>query len=484
MADRDDSDEDGLFAPEDGEDGVRMALVVCGATQEQVDAIVQEGFTEMADLAIMDDKEIADMMTNITRLQANRGGVRIGAVVTKKVKALVYWCKEQKRQGKDLDANQFDQGALEDTLTRMAVEDVEDDSKPELPTKFDTHKWVSWVKKVENYLWQVKGRNNTPLFYVIRKARTDASPPFASEEEERIYQTALTGPAYSRDRGKVFEILTQLLSGTPAWTWISSHETSKNGRAAFEALRQHYDGPGQIEKRLAYAYNIITTTHYRSERQYSFENYITKLSEAFEILKDNDVAKSEREKVDCLLNGMQSENQIIVTAKTTVRMNMAMRTSFQIAVDHLSELIGATFHNASNRGQRPARNVSRMGTGRGGRGGRGRFGGRGGRGGRGDQGRGGGKSHNGVDITDLTRNFTSDEWAKLSPDIIQQIKDARTANRAKKRNVAAVVAEPEPPGAVTAPAEVENSTLASNGSSFGSGAYAGNKRANRQNRSS
>jgi hypothetical protein len=63
MAD-DDSDEDGLFI-EEGEDGVKAALAVCGASNEQVDAIVKEGFAEMADLTIMDDKEIADMMTNI-----------------------------------------------------------------------------------------------------------------------------------------------------------------------------------------------------------------------------------------------------------------------------------------------------------------------------------------------------------------------------------------------------------------------------------
>ena len=135
---------------------------------------------------------------------------------------------------------------------------------------------------------------------------------------------------------------------------------TKNGRMAFEALRQHYDGPGQVEKRLAYAYNILNNTHYNLERQHSFESFVTKLSEAFEILKDNNVANSEREKVDFLLNGIQSDNQIIVTAKTTVRMNVAMRTSFQIAVDHLSELIRATFSNASNNGKRPAWNVSRM----------------------------------------------------------------------------------------------------------------------------
>jgi hypothetical protein len=471
-----------MAAIADGEAGVRMALTICGANAAQRNAIIQEGFQRMADLAVMDERDISDMMTNITRLRAQQGGVRIGAVITKKVKALVNWCKEQQRFGLDLDANRFTNAVMDATVKRMAVDTIEDETKPELPAKFDTHKWVSWVKKVENYLWQTKGRNDTPLIYVIRKPR-DAAAAFESEEEERVYQTAQNGPAYKRDREKVFAILTQLLSGTPAWTWISSHESSKNGKAAFEALRQHYDGPGQVEKRLAYAYNILNNTHYRSERQYNFESYVTKLSEAFEILRDNDVAKSEREKVDCLLNGIQSDNQVIVTAKTTVRMNTGMRTSFQVAVDNLSELIGATFANTSNNGKRPARNVSRMESGRGGRGGRGgRRAGRGGRGGRG--GYRGGKMHNGVDISDLTRNFTNEEWHKLSPEVVQQVRDAREAAKAanKKRNVAAISAGTEVE-AVVAPAEIaeESSTIASNGSGFGSGAYASSasKRSNR-----
>jgi uncharacterized membrane protein YgcG len=465
-----------------------MALDVCGATDEQQDAIVAEGFENMSDLTVMDEKDITDMMTNITRLPVNRGGIRIGAVVTKKVKALVYWSKEQKRRGEDLDANRFTEEEMNATLTRMTVETADDDTKPELPNKFDTHKWVSWMKRVENYMWQVKGKNNTPLMYVIRKPRTAESPPFTSEEEERIYQTAHAGPAYMQDRQKVFQLLTQMLSGTPAWTWISSHESTKNGKAAFETLRQHYDGPGQVEKRLAYAYNILNNTHYKSERQYNFESFVTKLSEAFEILKDNDVAKSEREKVDFLLNGIQSDNQIIVTAKTTVRMNVAMRTSFQIAVDHLSELIGATFSNASINGKRPARNVSRMESGRGNRGGRGR-GGRHGRGGRGSRGNRGGKFHNDVDITDLARTYTDEEWRNLTPEVHQQIRDARAAKAKKaadvnnkKRNVAAVTAEAERV-VPEVTAEPEEDGPASNGSGFGSGAYSSGKRVNRSARS-
>jgi uncharacterized membrane protein YgcG len=464
-----------------GEDGVRLALGVCGASEDQMDAIINEGFDGMSDLLILDEKDITDMMSNITKLPVNRGGVRIGAVLTKKVKALVYWCREQQRQDLELDANRFTEEELKATLQRMAVEAGDDETKPELPTKFEPQKWVSWAKKVENYLWQVKGSNNTPLIYVVRKARTETSPPFTSGEEERIYKTTHRGPAYNKDNQKVFEILTQLLSGTMAWTWMSSFEAAKNGKGAFEALRTHYDGPGQIEKRLGYARNILANTHYRSEKQYSFESYVTKLSEAFEILKDNNVEKAEREKVDCLLDGIQSDNQIVVTAKTNVRMNLAMRTSFQVAVDHLSELIGATFANASYQGKRPARNVSRMESGRGGRGGRGGRHGRGGRGG----GRGGrganrnGKFHNGVDISDLTRNFSSDEWRKLSPEIMQQVRDARAAGKAAggapKRNVAAVIAEPVEES--TGPQDEEQQGAVSNGTGFGSGAYSNKRRA-------
>jgi hypothetical protein len=172
------------------EQRVKHALEICGANDEQIDSIVDEGLEQMADLLILEEEDIGRMMTNITRLPANRGGTRIGAVVTKKVQALAYWCKEQNRQDKDLDANRFTDEELLAALQRLAVETGEDTTKPDLPTKFEPNKWVSWSKNVENYLWQLKGRNSTPLIYVIRKDRTATSPPFTSVEEERMYQVS------------------------------------------------------------------------------------------------------------------------------------------------------------------------------------------------------------------------------------------------------------------------------------------------------
>jgi hypothetical protein len=76
------------------------------------------------DLLILDEKDITDMMSNTTRLAVNCGGVRIGAVLTKKVKALVYLCREQQRQGLELDANGFTDEELKATLQHMAVKAV------------------------------------------------------------------------------------------------------------------------------------------------------------------------------------------------------------------------------------------------------------------------------------------------------------------------------------------------------------------------
>jgi hypothetical protein len=44
---------------------------LCGATDEQITAIIAEGFKAMRDLLILNDKEIADMMVGITKLPAS-----------------------------------------------------------------------------------------------------------------------------------------------------------------------------------------------------------------------------------------------------------------------------------------------------------------------------------------------------------------------------------------------------------------------------
>ena len=232
-----------------------------------------------------------------------------------------------------------------------------------------------------------------------------------------------------------------------------------------QALRDHYDGPGEVEKRLSHAYKELGDAFYKSERVFTFEKYVTKLSEAFEILNDHGVGKQEREKVDILLNGIQSDNQIVVSAKTTVRMHTTMRTSFQVAVDRLSELIGSTMTIHDSKGGRPpSRRVSSINKKR-----------------KGDKGK---DIVNGVDISNPHKNFTGKEWFKIPQEKREWIQRQRAEKKeAKRRKVAAATTDrgdDEPAGGSDPATNPESSQAQGDergsGNNFGSGAYRQNRR--------
>jgi hypothetical protein len=81
---------------EEGEDGVKIALEVCGATDDQITAIVAEGFEDMRDLLILDNKEIADMMAGITKLPVNRGGPQLVRFSQRIVRHLLIGAKSKR----------------------------------------------------------------------------------------------------------------------------------------------------------------------------------------------------------------------------------------------------------------------------------------------------------------------------------------------------------------------------------------------------
>jgi hypothetical protein len=383
-----------------------------------------------------------------------------------------------------------------------------DEAKAELPKiTFDPTKWVSWYNSVANYLSSVRGQNKVPLIYVIRKDRKEGVP-FVSSEEERIYSIVRSGLQYEADNKTVYRILADLLSTTKGWIWISRFDKKKDGRAAMEALRKHYDGPSERVIRTAQARQAIADAHYESEKRFTFEKYVATLADAFEVLEDHDMPKTEDEKVDIMLAGMSSDNVQVAACCSTIRVMPELRMSFQMAADRLMELIGSiTPRNTvnSNRGIAASKAYYGQEGGRGygheGRGATGRGRGNGGGRGRGGRGRGRGDYHsqsnsyeeganamqggqrfnNDIDISDLTRYFPEAEWYQLDRHIQDEIRSARESQRsqANKRKVASISSNNEQPDASNSGLQQQNEvggprdheSCPSNGISFGSGAY-------------
>ena len=265
---------------------------------------------------------------------------------------------------------------------------------------------------MSNYLSTLPSKNLVPLSYVIRKDIDPEAIASLSQELQRIYHVQLAGPKFRADRTTVYQIYKSKLIDTDAWVWMKPYDTSKNGRDTHYALSAHYDGPGETQKRITEARHMLSTVHYKAEHIFTFEKFITRLQDTYQILEDNNEPKLETEKVREMCDKIQCDKTEIRSAVVTVRtsvdpLGQYYRNDYTRASNHLSEVVGMCFpfDTANKTGEaRRIRNVSETNTqGRG----RGRSHGRGGGGGRhNNQKRK--QMVNGVDITDLTRYYTGD----------------------------------------------------------------------------
>ena len=403
-------------------------LTRCGVNvaAQRTRIINNEGFTTVADFGMLEgDADVAEMAKRLaSRPAANR--VNLGTIVLKRIQALVYWVRDRQKRGLGIDAADFtDAAMLEAMRVKVVRKELKDTKEPDVKDlgKFDPDLFESYEDAFANLLAQSIGVQGEPLRYVIR----DDTPPavFATTEQERMYQLAHTGDGFDLDNAMVYRKLKAFLIDGPGWPWIEPHDADEDGREAWLAWTNHYNGEGELSKRTALAKAKLDVLHYKNERSMSFEKVVEQLSLIFQTLnKDDDESLSDRQQVEKLLKCITTDDPELRGAKVVVSNQYA--ADFTNACAFFSREV-ARIHGPAQLEARRDRSCKRRvsstdrtrhGRGRfggrgGGRGGRGgRFGGRSGRGGRGNNNRQ--SIINGVDVSDPTRSFTDDEWNALS----------------------------------------------------------------------
>ena len=396
-----------------------------------------------------DVTEMAKRMAS--RPNAAAGRVILGTMQIKRLQALVYWVKDYDKRGMEAGPELWTAEVMNAAMERKEAEhnygkveiDIVDPGKCQ--TDFG---WDNWQLAFVNKLNATMGAAKVPVDYIVRPEWDDDDELFLDDDEMRRYQMPLEGENFKRDNKLVYQMLKSACIKSDAWTWIQSFDRAADGRKAWLSLVGHYDGTGELSKRVERAKEEITRLHYKDEKVFPFEKYITKLKENFYVLeKDKHEDLTGKQRVDTLLRGIRSTDPGIMSAKVNVF--QSYRGNFDKAVEFMSSLI-ANMHAAAqldyaNRHGNKRRYVSAMGSSdqRGGRGRArqgGRTGQRGGRGdGRGRDGRGRGRNNerrtyaNNVDITDPHRNFTSDEWDRLGTmrSYVLQLRDGGRGGRGR-----------------------------------------------------
>jgi hypothetical protein len=325
-----------------------------------------------------------------------------------------------------LNANEFTVKTMASAAEMKTLRREMTDSEPSVKDlgKFDPDDFDAHEDAFLNLLAQSYGVLKEPLRYIVCSATVPDA--FSSNEEQRMYQFPLEGGSFDLDNQAVYHKLKAFLIDSLGWAWIEPHDSAENGRNAYLAWVEHYNGEGELSKRTAIAKSKLDALHYRNERSMSFERCTEIMTKCFNTLhKDPDQRYSNHQEVEKLLKAIHCTDPELLAAKAIIDQNFPR--NFISACGYFSQQV-ACIHGPAQleywQSRHRKRGISAVDTQptRGGRG-RGRFGNRsGGRGnGRGDRGRGhGGRSYgnhviNGINVSDSNCSFTAQEWEALGP---------------------------------------------------------------------
>lgn len=428
-------------APLHGHHGVRLVLAQCGMNEDQITRFMVLGVSSLDDLAEAKESEVDRYIERLSRTPVARGGVIIGLGVASRVKAAASYLHELARMDGEIDAYNVSIPILRgwQLESRVIQEAGEDKITVQPPNTLDPKDWVSFKDGMVNYFRQTKGSRKIPLFYVIRE---DRRPETATNfVDSRIWSASLTGAEFDNDNAKVYQQLVQVLRGTDAWTYVDDSEGTQDGRGAWKRLCRHYDGPHAVEKRISLAEEELTTLFYKSEAAFPMERYVTRMSNCFRILAQNGAPKSTRDKVKLFLDNIQTTNVILTSYIAQIKTNFELKNNFELAADTLLEAVGSTAQLHERGATTNNRKVAGVNGKRNGN----QTGGnskkqRGGQGGKGPpkgtytlEERNGSKFCNGVDVTDVKRTFSKEEYGKLG-DYTQVIKSMREQRKVSGAN--------------------------------------------------
>ena len=359
---------------------VHAVLTVCGFANvaDRTSLIDNEGFQTVADFGLLDEKDVYEMVKRMGSRTAAAGRVNVGAIQVKKLQALRFWVRDQQTHGQAINAADWDENTCVQTIEKMRIEKGRDTGNVSVSDlgKFDPEDFETHETAFINLLAQTYGAMGVNLKYIVHDVVVPAV--FADDAERRLYQLPLAGEAFDTDSKMVYRLLKSFLVNTPGWTWIESFDATENGRGAFLAWANHYNGQGELSKRTAMAKARIKSLFYKNERSLPFEKVTEILSKSFSTLdKDPDERRSGRQKVDKLLEVIQMTDMELVSQKAVIASQFP--DDFSGACSYFSAQVSRLHGGAQleNR-QYKKRNVSAV-YGRGGRDGgrgssRGRFG--------------------------------------------------------------------------------------------------------------
>ena len=313
----------------------------------------EEGVNTARTLAETRVKDLELSMTNVNRLfgsqtQAARR-IYFAPVRMQRIKALAVYFK------RCLDANRIPDITIItlDDVTRFTHNmeiwtekggDVEDVIK-QTKIEFSSAKFTKFREKLETLVSSICGCRGINLNYLIRDP-SPVPPPAAPVEDQSPDVNSLefmkentthAGPEFEKDNQDLFTLLRSYLTGTDGWNVISSYQRKKDGRAAYLALRSHYEGSSFHDLIKSKANIMMTKTFYRGDTtKFTWEKFVSIHLEAHRMFADVGEPLTESIKILHFKGGIRPEAGL-ESALDVARGLPNVNANFELFVNHITE---------------------------------------------------------------------------------------------------------------------------------------------------
>jgi hypothetical protein len=374
------------------------------------------GLNTTTDLIGLNDKDTAQILKIIRTAEPP---VVVPCIAQKRLNIICYWVNRGSRLRETIEAASFNQAALDAYGRLMSFENNQDEEpatqvKP--PTEYKTgSKWKPCKEGATAYFNSIKGFHNIPLAYVIRdQENPDPNAVYQTEHHRLISITPLVDIEFEEDNSRVFDFLKSWTLNGPAWTWMRAFNTTRNGRASWQALINHIEGDAQRNRVKVHAYvSISAAKYYGNRKKFTFETYVTIHQDAYADLSQyyGEII-SEEKRVRDLLQGIKDSSALANAAKGTILATPTLRNSFENAVAHLATTLqlGMSMNDTRNVSSSNTQGYHHGTNYQGGRNSN--------RGGRGGRGRGRARNI-------YLGSCTPEQWRKLSKEDKQKVYDGR-----------------------------------------------------------
>jgi hypothetical protein len=135
-----------------------------------------------------------------------------------------------------------------------------------------------------------------------------------------------------------------------------------NGCQVHQLIVEHYRGTPEVARRVADAKAALEKLHYVSKQAMSFKEYMSRMTEQFELLEDNDQGLSETQKVKQFLKGILSTHPNVRSVISQVRLQFS--TNFYEASKHfvgqLSLIPGYMVKGGTGRGDQAKHRIAAL----------------------------------------------------------------------------------------------------------------------------